>query len=145
MLNIDGFRLISINDANVRIMTIDAGLVTYKPGVKYKTVKTAAFDPTIKIRKGKYHEDTIDCVGFLLPEEYRELLSMLLDSTELYIEFDAVNKKQFPVEVSKYPEMTNDVRYCRDAVKFTLISTYNTLTEVDFSVYTIVSDLIIQE
>ena len=130
MLGIEGFRILRSTPGGVEIMTFMYGNVERKPKVRYRNEYANAFDPTMIHRTGRYHEDTIECQTDVSPEEYLELESFLDTDDDLYVEFDiGAVSKQFPVVVSKMPELDDENRAFDNTVKMTFISKYSSLAD----------------
>ncbi len=133
MDNYDGFRLIGVQQGIASGMLMVHGVVSYQPDVKYRIEKKNAFNPSIIIRRGRYHEDTIECQAIIDSEKYDELLNFLNSSELLYIEFSSKNKKyQLPVYVHKFPRLEDEARSFKDAFKFSLRSVYEDGSAIDF-------------
>jgi len=134
MLNITGFRIYKLASGTQSGYVVENGRVDYQPVVKYRINKKNAFDPTIRIRRGKYNQDSIDCEAILDANQYNDLLAILTDADQLYIEFDGADSTmQFPVTVDKLPKIEDDNRSNPGIVKFSLESVYTTLSTIDFN------------
>lgn len=134
MLGYDGFRLIKIKDGNISGYVVEHGLVEYEPILKYRVKKECAFDPTIIIKRGKYHEDSIECEAILLQVEYDNLVEHITDAEQLYIEFDVAEATyQYPIIVDKLPKLEDDTRSFKNKVKFSFKSIYQDLNIIDFN------------
>ena len=125
-------RLINVDTA-VNILNVDNTTVDFQPAIKFKVNKVNAFDPTKKIQRGKYHEDTVECSSVVSPEELEALNIFLDNSSTLYIEYqDKLKTRQLPVEISKLPKSSDDSRFFTTRVKFSFKSSYTELTPINF-------------
>ena len=112
---------------------VEHGLVDYEPVIKYRVNKTCAFDPTIVIKRGEYHDDSIECEAILNATEYDNLRDHLILANQLYLEFDGVDSVlQFPVTVEKYPKLEDSRRSFRGNYKISLKALYTTLDIINF-------------
>jgi|GEM_PF-1469220 hypothetical protein len=132
-------KLIAIIDGEFTIKEYPAE-VRYVPKLKYLIDKTLAFTPTVSIQRKPYHEDSIEVDAILSPGEYDELYSLLnspvgngLNGAIFYVEFlcnDQIMQRK--VKVDKLPAMSENQRFWNEKTKFSLISTFETYTPIDF-------------
>lgn len=135
MLSYDGFRIIKSKDGVITAYNVTEGRVDYEPVIKYRIEKKCAFDPTITIRRGAYHEDKILCVAILSPAGYSNFRDFMLDADSLWIEFDdSESTQQYPItEISQLPKLSDDGRRCTTDYDIEYISLYTNYTPIDFS------------
>ena len=126
MAVIKGWKLIRWDTLAINYFTCANGQVEYSPQKKYRIEKKNAFDPTIIHRREAYREDSFDLEAVLEPSEYYSLMSFLLSSGRLYLEYTAYNSisSQFPVTISQLPKCPDDLHEYPTKVKFSLESRY---------------------
>jgi len=134
MLYIEGFYLIkTASGQDVEILAVPKGHVDYQPKIKYRIDKTNAFDPTIIIQRDPYHSDQIKCDAFIDADEYDALLAILQNGDKYYIEFNVPGGTfQLPFTINKLPERSNDGRFDKTKVSFSLDCIYVEHTYIDF-------------
>lgn len=126
MANIKGFKLIRCADDGIYYFLCPNGQVEYAPNQKYRIEKKNAYDPTLIHRREAYREDSFDLEAVLEPSEYYSLMSFLLSSGRLYLEYTAYNSisSQFPVTISQLPKCPDDLHEYPTKVKLSLESRY---------------------
>lgn len=126
MVAIKGWKLIRQDDQVVNYYLCQNGQVEYEPTQKYRLEKKNAYDPTYLHRREAYREDSFDLEAVLEPSEYYSLMSFLLSSGRLYLEYTAYNSisSQFPVTISQLPKCPDDLHEYPTKVKFSLESRY---------------------
>ncbi|NLK49065.1 MAG: hypothetical protein GX294_00270 [Candidatus Cloacimonetes bacterium] len=126
MADMNGWKLVRMGQYVAHFFHCLNGMVHYKPDRKYRVDKRSAFDPTVRILRGEYREDTFELEGILLPDQYETLVNYLMGDGQMYLEYTAHPGKnvQFPVRVTRMPEQPDDLHEYPEAVKFTLQSSY---------------------
>lgn len=132
-------RFIRVYD-EISYNTIADARVDYNPFKKYRIEKRNAFDPSYFHRRGAYYEDTITVSAILSPSWYEALKNMFASPGQLYVEFTVQSTllRQYPVIVTGFPQLSDDLREYTDETKITLVSRYSTTPEViDWDTYSI--------
>lgn len=120
--------------------TVNNARVDYTPSKKYRIEKRNAFDPAYLHRRGAYCEDTITVTAILTPAGYEALKNMFAAPGKLYVEFAVQGSllRQYPVIVTGFPQLTDDLREYPDETKITLLSRYSgNLEVIDWDTYSI--------
>lgn len=121
----NGVLIATFQDGVFASILLPDAVVDYKPVIKWKTSSKNAFDPSIVIRRGKYRADSIVIEDVLSGSEYNELIAVLSEFDKLYIAFEVEGEvQQFPGEIDKLPELSDNHRFGVDEVKFSFESTY---------------------
>lgn len=132
-------RLIKVTD-EISYFTIADARVDYLPAKKYRVEKRNAFDPTYIHRREPYYEDAINIAAIISQVAYAGIHAMLVGPGRLYVEFawQGTILRQFPVEVTNYPPLSDDLREYKDETKFSLVARYATTPEIiDWDTYSI--------
>lgn len=121
----NGVLLATFYDGEFSSMLLPDACVEYKPVIKWNTTAKNAFDPSIVIKRGKYRADSIVIEDVLSGSEYQALMGVLAQYDRLYIAFEVEGEvQQFPGEIDKLPELSDNHRFGVDKVKFSFESTY---------------------
>lgn len=128
MAVVTGIRLIvrTLAAGNV-ILSLPHAMVDFKPKVKYKYEKANAFDPTYIHRREPYHVDEFALASPVTSAEYGALYDYLNrdDALQYYLEYRSNGVlKQFPVDISDFPECPDDLHEHPATVKFSAVSRY---------------------
>ncbi len=130
MLGFDGFRLVKDTGSGVVTLDVPRARVEWKPKERWRVEKQNAFDPTIVLRRGRYHEDDIDCVAILWPAESNALRDFLNtdEGDALFIIYDYDNStRHFPVAIDKLPPASDEAREFRQEIKLSFTALYDEL------------------
>ena len=123
-----GFKL---KNQLLQTIEIDNANIKNESNIIHLVDTASAFDPAHINKDTPYFHDTITIETILFPAEYINLTNFITNSTKLTLEY-AINNLivSFDVTCDKYPQMTDNGRFCVEKYTFVFKSIYSGSEEI---------------